>query len=82
MRAVPSSPKPLPEDFLRTFNSIVSFTKTMQKIKAGTVADANIELNRDECIALLWAMQLLAQGDLQRKPAINSPEGLREAPGV
>ncbi len=50
------------EQFLKTKDSIEHFARLMYKVKNGAKADVNIELNRDECQALIWAMQLMREG--------------------
>ena len=52
----------VPASFLKTIKSLEDFAKTLHKIKEGAQSDATIELNRDECLAIVWALSLLRVG--------------------
>jgi hypothetical protein len=45
-----------------TAMKLVAFGKVVAKVRDGAKADANIQLNRDECLSLIWGMQLLRTG--------------------
>lgn len=42
--------------------SLNNFAVAVSKVKKGSVADVNIELTRDDCVALIWGIQMLRQG--------------------
>ncbi len=52
---------PPPKNFLQTAETLAQFAVALSKLKAGQVADANIELTRDDCNALIWGFQLVRQ---------------------
>lgn len=60
LSTTPENPLEIPEDFLRTVNSVHNFAEVTWKLKKGAKADANIQLTRDDCISLIWALQLLS----------------------
>lgn len=46
----------------QTASKLVAFGQAVLKVRQGAQADANIQLNRNECRALIWGLQLLRTG--------------------
>ncbi len=57
-----SSDPPLVKQVDITFEELTAFAMAMVKVRDGSVADARIELNRDDCRALLWGIGVLKDG--------------------
>ena len=52
------------EEFLKTADSITNFAMTLQKLKTFVDKGAGgITLSKDEAQSIIWAMQILRQGE-------------------